>query len=327
MRLSEIGELSLLKRIRERFNVKSKDIVAGIGDDAAVIIPGSRNILMTTDMMLEGVHFDLAFTTPYQLGFKAVSVNVSDIYAMCGTPRFLLLDVAMGKDTEETFIESFFNGVQSAMKLYRVALIGGDLSSSKSGVVISATLAGYANRPVMRSGAHPGDKIYVTGDLGDSSCGLELLKAIKRPVRIEEGDRVNKPLKWQIIGPLIRRHLLPEAKNPKRISRIATSMIDVSDGLFIDLTRLCEEGRVGARIYVNKIPISTRMKKAATVLGLNPYALATSGGEDYELLFTAPPRKKVDAAYIGEITKSGMLVVGIDGREAPLSPEGYQHWH
>ncbi len=326
MRLADTGELSLLQRIRERFRVNAKDLIAGIGDDSAIIVPRDYPLLLTTDMMAEGVHFDLAFTTYFQLGFKIVSVNVSDIYAMGGAPRFVLLDVAAPGSTDEEMLESFFEGVRKAMGRYRLALIGGDLSSSKA-LSISATLVGYARKPVTRSGARPGDRIYVTGNLGDSACGLELLKAIKKPIHIERGDRTNRPLGWETMRPLLTRHLLPEARRPGKISGVATAMIDVSDGLLIDLWRLCDESRVGARIHMMQLPISSQMKKAAYFLNLEPELLATAGGEDYEILFTASPKRRVAGAHcIGEITDSERTVVERDGTKRSFSPEGYQHW-
>jgi len=327
MKLSEIGELSLLERIRSRFAASAKDVMAGIGDDSAVVIPRDQPLLLTTDMMTEGVHFDLGLTTCYQIGFKLISVNVSDIYAMGGVPRFVLLDLAADRKTEEQCIESFFDGVQRAMSIYLVRLIGGDLSSSKAGLAVSATVMGYAKKPVMRSGARPGDRIYVTGTLGDSACGLELLKRIRRPLFIETGDRTDSPMGWRTMQPLLRRHLLPEARRPGRVAKVATAMIDVSDGLLIDLSRLCDESGVGARIYMRHLPLSSQMRKAASALGIEPYALATSGGEDYELLFTAPRGRKVDAVVIGEITESERIFVDRNGTERPFSPEGYQHWH
>lgn len=327
MKLSEVGELSLLGRIRSRFGAGAKDVIAGIGDDCAVVIPRDQTILLTTDMMTEGIHFDLGFTTCFQIGFKLVSVNVSDIYAMGGIPRFLLIDLAVDKEMDEQCIESFFDGVQRAMSVYLVRLIGGDLSSSKSGMTVSATLMGYAEQPVMRSGARPGDRIYVTGNLGDSACGLELLRRIRKPLSIETGERTDSPLGWRTMHPLLKRHLLPEARRPGRIAKIATAMIDVSDGLFIDLTRLCDESKVGAKIYMRHIPLSPQIRKAASALGIEPYTLATSGGEDYELLFTAPPNRKVDAVWIGEITETDMTFIDKNGKERAFSPEGYQHWH
>ncbi len=333
MKLSQIGELSLLKEIRQRFHVRSKDIIVGIGDDTAVISPQNKNLLITTDMMVEGVHFDLGFVTPYQLGFKLVSVNVSDIYAMGGRPRHLLLDIAVNKNTDEAVINRFFDGAQEAMRLYGVSLVGGDLSSSKKGMVVSATLIGYAESPVKRSGARSGDRLYVTGNLGDSACGLELLKRIKKPVSLENSERLTLNsklsewgLSWNVVEPLLRRHLMPEARSPKQFARYATSMIDLSDGLFIDLSRLCDESNVGARIYIEWIPVSCQMRKASSALGLDIFKLATSGGEDYELLFTAPADKKINAICIGEVTKSDRVIVDKSGREMAFLPEGYQHF-
>ncbi len=326
MKLSEIGELSLLKRIRKRFRTRSRDVVVGIGDDAAVVAPHDQSLLLTTDMMTEGVHFDLEFTTWFQVGFKLISSNVSDIYAMGGDPRFVLLDLAMDKKADEKSLASFLDGVESAMALYRVELIGGDLSSSKAGAALAATLAGYTRKAVMRSGARPGDRIYVTGKLGDSACGLELLKIIGRPFSLETGEETDRPMGWSVMEPLLRRHLLPEARRPGKIARVATAMIDVSDGLFIDLSRLCDESGVGARISMRHLPLSSQMKKAARACGIDPYRLATSGGEDYELLFTVSPKRKVDAVCIGEITDSERVFIDRNGREKPFLPEGYQHW-
>jgi len=351
MRLSEIGELSLLKTIRRRFTVKSKDVIVGIGDDTAVIKPSGRNLLATTDMMVEGIHFDLNLITPCQLGFKLVSVNVSDIYAMGGRPQYLLLDIALNKNTEQSFVDRFFDGIRRAMKLYGVFLIGGDISSSRKDIVLAATLIGDAKKHIKRSGAKPGDRIYVTGNLGDSACGLEVLKKIKKTVPIENTPSLTLPpqgggmgggdnsqlliiksqlsklgLSWNTVKPLLRRHLMPEARNPEKFIRYATSMIDLSDGLFIDLSRLCDESRAGAKIYMERIPVSSRMRTASSLLGLDAMKLACSGGEDYELLFTAQANKKINAIYIGDIVKSGRKIIDKNGREKKFSPSGYQHF-
>lgn len=325
MKLTDRGEISLLKRIRERFQTRSRDLVAGIGDDSAVIVPGRQNLLLTTDMMVEGVHFDLEYASYFHLGFKIVSVNASDIYAMGGAPRFLLLDIAAPGRTDERSLESFFDGVQKAMTLYHMKLIGGDVSASRS-LVISGTVFGYAKKPIMRSGARPGDRVYVTGHLGDSACGLALLRRIRRPIALERGDRTNRPLSWSTMEPLLRRHLLPEARNPGRITGLATAMIDISDGLLIDLWRLCEESGVGARVHVGQVPLSSQLKKAASFLGLEPDVLAMTGGEDYELLFTAPPTRRVKAFCVGEITDSEGSIVERDGSVKTFSAEGYRHW-
>jgi thiamine-monophosphate kinase len=349
MKLSQIGELLLLQKIKKSFKKKSRNIVVGIGDDAAVVKLTDKNLLVTTDMMVEDIHFDLDFITPYQLGLKLISVNVSDIYAMGGKPFYLLLDIAVKKDIDTKFIARFFDGVKYAINLYDTCLIGGDLSDTNIGMVLSATVIGYVKRHIPRSGAKIGDKIYVTGNLGDSACGLELLKKIKKPVPLDppthpsplrgEGKgrgeypklktllpKFLQGLSWNVVEPLLRRHLMPEARDPKKFVTHVTSMIDISDGLLIDLWRLCDESKVGARIYIEKIPVSSELKKAASYLGISPIKLALSGGEDYELLFTAPDRKKVEAVYIGEITKSERLIVDSSGKEKSFTAKGYQHF-
>jgi thiamine-monophosphate kinase len=348
MKLSQIRELSLLEEIQKRFGKYSSRILVGIGDDAALIRASSENILVTTDMMVEGIHFNLGFATPYQIGFKLVSANVSDIFAMGGKPKFLLLNVAMNKSTDKTVFDSFFNGVNQAMNLYGLSLVGGDISASQKGISVSATIIGYAKKHVMRSGAKRGDRIYVTGNLGDSACGLALLKKIKRPISLEESkehgaknkDSLTKDselyalrsmlsergLSWSDVEPLLRRHLTPVARNPVEFVGNATSMIDISDGLLIDLSRICDESKVGARIYAENLPLSSELNKVASCLNISPMKLALSGGEDYELLFTAPADKKIKAKCIGEIVKSQRVLVDTSGREKRFSAEGYQHF-
>jgi thiamine-monophosphate kinase len=338
-KLSQIGELALLEKIRKRFGKKSQAVLLGIGDDASVLKPLNKFLLLTTDMMVEGVHFDLTFTTPYQLGFKLVSVNISDIYAMGGQPSHVLLNIAVNQETDLQFLDLLFKGIQDAMKRYKTVLIGGDLSAAPKDMSLSATLIGYADKYLLRSGAKAGDRIYVTGAIGDSACGLRLLKKINRPISLSRmtGSRNRIPsalhviltrlgLSWNVVEPLVRRHLMPEARNPEQCVQHATSMIDISDGLLIDLTRLCKESKTGARIYEDKIPVSPAMKEAAMRLGLSPLSLALTGGEDYELLFTAPPEKKVEAIYIGDIVKSKMSIVNSHGREKVFSACGYQHF-
>jgi thiamine-monophosphate kinase len=323
MRLARVGELALLERVRARFHEKSRDVVAGIGDDAAVLrFAGKKNLLATSDMMLEGVHFDLRLISPFQLGFKLVSVNVSDIYAMGGKPSFVLLDIAAPGDSEDRFIEALFEGVSAGARAYGVFVVGGDISSSREGLVLSATLLGETARPVLRSGARPGDKLYVTGWLGESACGLELLRKIGRPVDFERP--INRPLKWAVMRPLLKKHLMPEAREPSGFQKAATSMIDLSDGLLMDLFRLCDESRVGVRLYRSRIPLSVETKAAASFLGLDPHGLAAGGGEDYELLFTAPRRSRVKAHFIGEIIGSGRFIVDEHGVEGPMEPEHFR---
>ncbi len=354
MQLRLLGELRLLEEIRRRFNVPAQKgdsgIIIGIGDDAAAIAPPVEKIgkvLVTTDLMHEGVHFDLSYTAPFHLGFKLVSVNVSDIMAMGGTPRFLLLTASLKGDTDETFFWEFYEGVSRALQEYGLALIGGDLSSARNDMVFSATVLGSVGKPITRGGAVPGDKIYVTSATGDAACGLGVLKRLvpesKEAVKmwknfadplpdmtLAHGEGFVK-LDGNRIRPLLARHLMPVAREVRELLPYITSMIDVSDGLFMDLCRICDESRVGARVYLEKIPISDSMRFAAGTMGSSPLEFAVSGGEDYELLFTISPEaaEKLDSMHpfrIGEITDKERVTVDNLGREATLKTEGYQHF-
>ncbi len=350
MRLSQIGEIKLLQEIRKRFSADDRAIIVNIGDDASVISTQRDKIIVTSDMMNEGIHFDLSYTSAYQLGFKLVSINVSDIFAMGGIPKYLFLNIAMRKDLDEEIFWSFYNGISYANDLYKTILAGGDLCASKSEMVVSATLIGYGDKIITRGGASIGDRIYVTGNLGDSACGLEILKRLsdesKKTIMDEQlimndkhkkkeiylsGDHPPFTISYEIAEPLIKRHLMPFARDSVQIKDYATSMIDISDGLFIDLSRICDECNVGARIYLDRLPVSDEMKWVATLIGLDPLHLASSGGEDYELLFTAPPDVFIDSELfkitcIGEITQKDRVVVNQEGKESELMIKGYQHF-
>ncbi|MBZ0156463.1 MAG: thiamine-phosphate kinase [Alphaproteobacteria bacterium] len=351
MQLRNRGELHLLKEIRRRFSpapdAPDSGVVIGIGDDAAVIDPKGKKVLVTTDMMNEGIHFDLAFSSPFHLGFKLVSVNVSDIMAMGGSARYLFLNISMKKDVDEAFFWELYEGIASAMELYRVELLGGDLTAALNDTVLSATVLGEGDRVITRGGASVGDRIYITQPTGDSACGLEILKSLtpqsREAVRRErfaatgEGDNGRRDLEmivhssativsWKRTKPLLARHLMPVARDPRPLLPYASAMIDVSDGLFIDLSRLCDESGVGARVYLDRVPLSDALRYAAEIMGLDPLVPATSGGEDYELLFTAPADSVPGAFCIGEVTGGERVVVDRDGREMPLRGEGYQHF-
>lgn len=361
MKLYQIGELKLLKEVRRRFSPTNSNIIIGIGDDASVIAPQKEKILITTDMMNEGVHFDLSFTSPFHLGFKLVSINVSDIAAMGGNPKHLFLNIAIKKDTEEDIFWSLYDGISAAMNTYKLQLLGGDLCVAENDMVLSATIIGSGDKIITRAGASIGDKIYVTGFLGDSACGMEILKRLpseskdmvrkynfSRPIstgtqRHEKSIGVIRPsgreLEWGIAEPLIRRHLMPVARDCSEFLPYATSMIDISDGLFIDLIRICEESSVGAKVYLDKIPVSKELGRASKIMSLDSIQLATSGGEDYELLFTAQANCEVQAGEcelnkigalkvtcIGEIIEKERIVVSMAGRETTMKPRGYQHF-
>jgi thiamine-monophosphate kinase len=354
MQLRLIGELRLLEEIRRRFNVPAQKgdsgIIIGIGDDAAVIAPSvdkNEKVLVTTDLMHEGVHFDLSYTAPFHLGFKLVSVNVSDIMAMGGAPRYLLLTVSLKDDTDETFFWEFYEGVSQALQHYGLALLGGDLSAARNDMVFSATVLGSGSKLITRGGAVPGDRIYVTSSTGEAACGLEVLKRLvpesKEAVKLWKN--IADPLPDMIlthgegfvkldgnkIRPLLARHLMPVAREVREVLPYITSMIDVSDGLFIDLCRICDESRVGVRVYLEKIPISENMRFTAGCMGSSPLEFATSGGEDYELLFTISPGDAeklncIHAFCIGEITDKERVTIDNLGREAAFKIGGYRHF-
>ena len=337
MRLRQLGEQALLEWIRKRAarsapGAKSRGgLLLGIGDDAAVfrVGTGRKKALATSDMMLEGVHFDLRYQTPYQLGFKLVSVNVSDIYAMGGRPRFAFFEIGAPSDTPARSVKQIFEGVFDALGLYGAQLAGGDICASRNGLVLNMSVIGEGEKVVRRSGARAGDGLYVTGPLGDSACGLALLREIGRPVPVGKKDeagkegRTDSPLEWRTMKPLLERHLLPALKKPPKE---ATAMMDISDGLLIDAIRLCKESGVGVKIYEASIPVSPQMRQAAGRLGLDALELAKTGGEDYELLYTARGRKKAAGILIGEIIESGYYMAGPSGAAKRFRSGGYEHF-
>ncbi len=325
MKLSYRGEISLINHIRDMFSDNNHDILIGIGDDAASININGNNLLITTDMMSEGVHFDFSYSTPYQLGFKLISINVSDIYAMGGEPKYILLSLSFPSDIEESTLYEFLEGVSSATKKYHITLIGGDITSSKFGVTVSASLIGFSDKVITRGGAQIGDRIYITGFLGDSACGLQLLKKIQKPIYIEDGQYLDTPLEWGIMKPLIIRHLMPQVKKTFFNKNKIHSMMDISDGLFIDLKRLCAESNTGAIIYEDKLPISEEMLTVSSYLDINPIEICICGGEDYEYLFTS--HEEINYAYcIGEIIKEGFVFVDKRKRENEWIDCGYEHF-
>ena len=327
VKLSDIGEFGLIDRIRRSFAKRSLRAPIGIGDDAAALYcsPGST-LLATTDMLIEGVHFDLATTDLDSLGWKAAAVNLSDIAAMGGTPRFALVALGLPRGTRAEQVAEFYRGFTRLARRHRTLLVGGDTCGSRDGLIISVTVLGEAarSRIVPRRGARPGDLVFVTGSLGDAGAGLELLTA---------GAGRRKPG----AGRLIERHLrpVPRVAWGRRLasSGCATSMIDVSDGLSSDLGHICDESGVGADIIADRIPIS-RDLRSAKGLAHPALAYALSGGEDYELLFTVPAAKRkrfrslrIPAAEIGVITReTGRILIGAGGRRTSLTPSGYDHF-
>ena len=329
MMLGDIGEFGLIQRIRKWMAPVDPSLVQGIGDDVAVIRIGNRVLLATTDILIEGVHFDRSWIDPYHLGNKALMVNLSDIAAMGGIPTYFLISLGLPKNLPFDFVSRFYRGMKDGAKRFSVKLVGGDTSLSPK-IVINICLLGegQAQGLLFRKGAKMGDDLWVSGTLGDAALGLRILR--------KEGA------KGKAKG-LIKRHLSPCPRLflGQALARHgwATAAIDVSDGLLIDVSHLLEESKVGALIWEDRIPLSRGYQKWAHLHSRDPYRFALSGGEDYELLFTAPAEirrrlvslarsVKVNLTRIGTILTSqkGLRVVGKEGRTYFPSRLGFDHF-
>jgi len=317
MQLSEIGEFGLINKLRVKCRSSAKDLLAGIGDDAAAVKNSPGNTLITSDMMIENTHFDLSYTTFYQLGYKFLAVNMSDIFAMGGNPEYFIISLGIPEKIKTSDIDELYSGINKIASKFKVKIIGGDTCSSKNDFILSGTLTGKVKNIITRSGAGKGDGIYVKGTLGDSALGLVLLK--------RQGKRIHKftPLTPRL--KVIKHHLMPDPV-PLKYKRGVTSMIDLSDGLLIDLSHICDESNVGAIIYENKLPLSKALREVSTKAGLDPVKLALNGGEDYRLLFTSRNKLKTRAVKIGEITNKERLIMDSKGRKRALLPAGYEHF-
>ncbi len=328
MKLADLGEFGLIERIRKAGARRARRALIGIGDDAAeVLVSPDEASLATTDLLLEGVHFDLRTTDLYSLGWKAVAVNLSDIAAMGGLPRYCLTALGIPLSLTAEALSEFYRGVRACLEKFDTELVGGDTCRSRQGLIISVTMLGETvkGRAVTRSGAAPGDRIFVTGTVGNSGAGLALLKAgIRSP---KGGDRK-----------LIERHLRPTPRVIEGMklawSGIASSMIDVSDGLSSDLGHICDESNVGAEVFAGRIPLSKELRAAVPRLSGPLLDLALFSGEDYELLFTVPPRLtgrlrslRLGATEIGVVTEgAGMICIDQRGRRSALAAAGYDHF-
>lgn len=326
MKLKDLGEFGFIDRIAERV-APAADVPLGIGDDAAALIPAAgEHTLVTSDLLAEGIHFDRAFTDPYRLGRKSLSVNLSDIAAMGGRPRHALLSLAVPKDIDLAFLDDFTKGFLAVADEHNVILVGGDTCAARTDFVVSVTLFGAQSpeKIVTRKGARPGDLICVTGHLGDSSFGLEELR------------------RGTVHGPAVERHLNPAARVDAGLllaeRQIPTAMIDVSDGLAADLGHIAEQSSVGAIIRTAELPLSPHILTKAAAVGKDAVTLALSGGEDYELLFTIPADAagllpEVAAALSLPITVIGTIidgsgVVALDAAGNPFVPQrcGFDHF-
>ena len=332
--LSELGEFKLIEHLTKDFVNQNKSSLKGIGDDAAVISCNVGKIILTTDLLVEGIHFNLVYTPLKHIGYKAVVVNLSDIYAMNATPSHITVSLAISNKFSLQALEEFYEGIKLACERYSVDLVGGDTSSSLTGMMISITAVGFARegKLVYRNGARLNDLICVSGDLGAAYAGLQILE---RERKIFESDHLIQP---ELTGYeyILERQLKPEArkdiiKKLDEINVLPTSMIDISDGLSSDLLHICRQSKAGCRIYQEKIPVSRETAKAANELHLEPLICALNGGEDYELLFTVAlsEAEKVtglrEVSVIGHVTgqDKGVKIVMFEGNEVLLHAEGW----
>jgi thiamine-monophosphate kinase len=314
--LSGLGEFGLIRKLTGDILLRHPGTLKGVGDDAAVIDHNGLMTLVTTDLLLEGIHFDLTYVPLKHLGYKSVVVNLSDIYAMNGTPRQITVSIGLSSKFSLGAIEELYKGIKLACNQYEIDLIGGDTSASINGLTISVTALGTApaQQIVYRSGAKKGDLICVTGDLGGAYMGLMLLERENRLFR--ENPSIQP--KFDGYQYILERQLKPEAQ--KDLRRLLadrkvrpTSMIDISDGLSSDLLHLCEESGTGSRLYAPKIPVHPETGRMADEMGISPVVAALNGGEDYELLFTVSPEDYADLQGMEGITAIGIMTGAEDG--------------
>ena len=348
MEIKELGEFGLIGHLTKDIKLKNESTKKGVGDDCAVMHYGDKETLVSTDMLMEGVHFDLTYVDMKHLGYKSAMVNISDIFAMGGTPRQMTVSIALSKRFKVEDIEDFYEGLRMACDKWNVDIVGGDTTSSLTGLAISITVLGDADKEdvIYRSGAKDTDLICVSGNLGAAYCGLQLLEREKSVyyMQLQEARKQNKDavvdFQPDFSGReyLLERQLQPEARGDilqtlRQAGVRPTSMIDISDGLSSEIMHICKESNTGCRLFEKEIPIDYQTAVMAEEMNMNLSTCALNGGEDYELLFTCPigDYEKVkeldDIRIIGHITKKelGTLLVTRDGQEFPLKAQGWQH--
>lgn len=335
MRISDLGEFPLIDRVAELLNVDRPDVIVGIGDDVAVLDTGGEDwLLAKVDIQVEGVHFLREAIHPRQLGRKALAINLSDIAAAGGQPDYALVSLVLPADTDVGWVDELYRGLRGEADRFGVAVVGGNMANSPDGIVVDVFVLGRVQRQhlLLRSGARPGDRVLVTGTLGDAAAGLALLLApsIVVDAAVREG--------------LLARHFTPtprlaEARVIARSGR-ATAMIDLSDGLSSDVGHICDRSQVGVRIWAGCLPISPAARRVAALSDRPPWELALEGGEDYELCFTVPPAAAEGLAssieqgtgtrvtIIGEILplREGRWLVLEGGEVRPLEARGWVHF-
>ncbi len=287
--ISELGEFGLIEHLTQHFEIKQSSTIKGIGDDAAVLDFNSKKIVVTTDLLVEHVHFDLSYMPLKHLGYKAIMVNLSDVYAMNAEATQVTVSIAVSNRFPLEALEELYAGIESASKFYDVDVIGGDTTSSTTGLIISVTAIGEveAENVVYRNGAKPNDLLVVTGDLGAAYMGLQVLEREKEVFKVNPNNQPD----LDMYSYIIERQLKPEARKDiikllKELNVKPTAMIDISDGLSSEIIHLCKQSKVGVELYENKIPLDPQVISTCEEFNIDSTTIALNGGEDYELLMT-----------------------------------------
>lgn len=332
--LSDLGEFGLIKHLTQHFAIKNKRTVKAVGDDAAVLEASDRQTLITTDLLIEGIHFDLSYMPLKHLGYKAVMVNLSDVYAMNGTAEQITVSIAVSNRFSLEAVEELYAGIQLACETYGVDLVGGDTTSSTTGLLISVTAIGTAAKEevVYRDGAKPTDLIIVTGDLGGAYLGLQVLEREKQVFQVNPNSQPDLDAYTYII----ERQLKPEARKDipqllRQLEVLPTSMIDISDGLSSELFHICTQSKVGCKVYEDKFPLDPQVIATCEEFDIDSTMVALSGGEDYELLFTVSIddydkiKGNPHLTVIGHITEAnqGLHLVTRANQELELKAQGW----
>lgn len=333
--ISELGEFGLIKHLTEKFALRNVSSVKGVGDDAAVIDNGGERTLVTTDILLEGIHFNLEYVPLKHLGYKAAVVNFSDIYAMNGTPRQIVVSLGVSRRFSVEMLDELYDGLRQACENYGVDLVGGDTSASMTGLTISVTCIGSAKDGdiVYRNGAKSGDLMCVSGNLGAAYLGLQLLERERMVLK----DNAQAKPQFDGYEYLLQRQLKPEARRDiidelKKAGIHPTAMMDISDGLSSEVMHICTQSGVGCRLYEDKLPIDYQAAALAEEMNMNIVTCALDGGEDYELLFTCPisdyekllPLDKI--FIVGHITDAadGINLITREGNAMQLKAQGWR---
>jgi thiamine-monophosphate kinase len=332
--LSDLGEFRLIDHLTKEFEIKQRSTIKGVGDDAAVLEFNDLQVLITTDLLIEGIHFDLSYVPLKHLGYKAVVANLSDVYAMNGNATQITVSIAVSNRFPLEAVEALYSGIKTAADLYEIDVVGGDTSSSASGLMISVTAIGEADKAdvVYRNGAKPNDLIVVTGDIGGAYMGLQVLEREKQVFEVNPNNQPDLD-KYAYI---IERQLRPEARNDivkllKNLEVKPTSMIDISDGLSSEIIHLCKQSDAGCDLYENKIPLDPQVISTCEEFRIDSTTVALNGGEDYELLMTITqsdyPKIKGNPnltviGYIKDKTEGMHLITRADNK-IPIIAQGW----